>query len=163
MARKVGPAIFPGSFDPLTNGHVDVVQRTLNIFDRVIIALLSNAQKSSLFTLEERINLLREEFKSYGERVEVKSFSGLLVDFARHEGSRVVIRGLRAITDYDYETQMALMNKHLYDDLETLFLVAQESNSYVSSTLVKQVASLGGDVSKIVPERVLAALKRKFS
>jgi pantetheine-phosphate adenylyltransferase len=155
-------AIFPGTFDPLTNGHADLIKRSLRIFDRVIVGVLINSSKNALFTIDERVALMRDEFKGEGARVEVQSFSGLLVEFARDVGATVVIRGLRAISDYDYEAQMALMNKHLYEDLETLFMIAREENSYVSSTLVRQIASLGGDVSKIVTPLVHEALKKKF-
>jgi pantetheine-phosphate adenylyltransferase len=155
-------AIFPGTFDPLTNGHADLIKRSLRIFDRVIVGVLMNSSKNALFTIDERVALMRAEFKGEGARVEVQSFSGLLVEFARDVGATVVIRGLRAISDYDYEAQMALMNKHLYEDLETLFMIAREENSYVSSTLVRQIASLGGDVSKIVTPLVHEVLKKKF-
>jgi len=160
---KASAAIFPGTFDPLTNGHADLIKRSLRIFDRVIVGVLMNASKSALFSVEERVALMRDEFKEEGSRVEVHSFSGLLVEFAKDVGATVVIRGLRAISDYDYEAQMALMNKHLYEDLETLFMIAREENSYVSSTLVRQIASLGGDVSKIVTPVVHLALKEKYA
>ena len=161
-SSQAGPVLFPGSFDPLTLGHVDIVARSLRIFDKVVVAVLNNPLKSTLFTLEERLTLVRNEFRSYGNRVEVQSFSGLLVEFADKVGANVIVRGLRAISDYDYETQMALMNKNLSRDVETLFLVTQESYSFISSTLVKQVAELGGDVSSLVPPGTLKALKRKI-
>ncbi len=158
----MAPVLFPGTFDPLTLGHVDIVSRSLRIFDKVLVAVLNNPQKSALFTLEERLALVRREFRAYGNRVEVQSFSGLLVDFAERVGATVIVRGLRAISDYDYETQMALMNKNLSKEVETLFLVTKESYSFISSTLVKQVAELGGDVSALVPPGILSALKRKI-
>ncbi|MCB0311103.1 MAG: pantetheine-phosphate adenylyltransferase [Bdellovibrionales bacterium] len=158
-----GPVVFPGSFDPLTNGHVDVVSRALNIFDSLIVAVLNNSDKSSLFTVPERVSIIEEEFASWGGRVQVQSFSGLLVDFLKGVDSRVVLRGLRAVSDYDYEAQMALMNKNLSDHVETVFLVTQESHSYISSSLVKQVSKLGGDVSRMVPPSTLRALRHKLN
>lgn len=155
-------AVFPGSFDPLTNGHVDIVHRSLTIFDRVVVGVLANSSKQPLFTVEERIELIEAQFQPLGERVVVRSFSGLLVDFVATVGTTLVVRGLRAISDYDYEAQMALMNKNLDDRVETFFLMAREENSYVSSSLVKQVAPLGGDVSKLVPPVVRIALQSRF-
>ena len=155
-------AILPGSFDPLTRGHSDIIRRSLNIFDSVIIAVLSNPSKETLFSIEERLDMIKEEFGDLKSRVEVVSFSGLLVDFAQSIGVKVVVRGLRAISDYDYEAQLALVNKSLYEDLETLFLTAREANTYVSSSLVRQVASFGGAVDKLVTPTVKQALEKKF-
>jgi pantetheine-phosphate adenylyltransferase len=154
--------VFAGTFDPYTNGHADIIHRSLRVFDRVIVAILSNPAKSSLFTLDERIKLISAELTDYHDRATVDTFSGLLVDFARQNGAKVLIRGLRAISDYDYEAQMALMNKSLNDDIETVFLVSREQNSYISSTIVKQVAALGGDVSNQVPPKIALALKAKY-
>lgn len=154
--------LFPGTFDPPTNGHSDIVDRCLNIFDCVVVAVLSNSAKTTLFTVKERLELLKLEYKQYGKKVEVLSFSGLLVDFAKRQKINIVVRGLRAISDFDYEAQMALMNKSLWPDVETLFLTAKEENSYVSSTLVKQVSSLGGSVRKLVSANVVKALQSKF-
>ena len=155
-------AIFPGSFDPLTHGHSDIIRRSLDIFDRVIVAVLLNSQKNTLFSIEERLSLIRDEFEDLGGRIEVTSFSGLLVDFAKTVRSKVIVRGLRAVSDYDYEAQMALMNKNLWGEVETIFLVTREEYSYISSSLVKQVASMGGDVSRFVSPRVARALRKKI-
>jgi len=156
-------AVFPGSFDPLTNGHVDIIQRSLAIFDRVIVGVLSNPSKKVLFSVEERVALISKQLAKYGSRVEVISFSGLLVEFVERTKSRVVVRGLRAISDFDYETQMALVNRNLSPRVETFFLPAREEHSYISSTVVKQVAMLGGDVSDMVPPLILRALTRKYN
>lgn len=154
-------AIFPGTFDPITRGHSDLVRRALNIFDTVIVGVLSNVEKKTLFSLEERLELIKAEFADLPDRVQVESFSGLLVDFAKTKGVKVVIRGLRAISDYDYEAQLALVNKSLYEDLETLFMTAREENTYVSSSLVRQIAAFGGKVDKLVTNSVKEALLRK--
>ncbi len=155
-------AVFPGSFDPLTNGHVDIIDRSVTIFGRVVVGVLNNASKSSLFTDQERVELIKRQVASYRGRVTVVSFSGLLVDFVKRVDSRVVIRGLRAISDFDYEAEMALINRKLSPDVETFFLAAREENSYISSTVVKQVALLGGDVSDMVPPVVERALRQKW-
>jgi pantetheine-phosphate adenylyltransferase len=154
-------AVFPGSFDPLTNGHVDIIERSVRLFDRVIVAVVSNPEKNPLFSIPEREAMIRSELKRLGKRVEVRSFSGLLVEFLKQTRSSIVIRGLRAISDYDYETQMALVNKSLWDQVETVFLVAREENSYISSSLVKQVALYGGDVASFVPPHIGKALRKK--
>ena len=155
-------ALFPGTFDPLTRGHVDIVQRVVKIFDQVIVAVAERSTKSALFSVEERVTSIGQEFADLGERVKAISFDGLLVNCARQHGARVIVRGLRAITDYDYEAQMALMNKNLDEEVETLFLISREAHSYVSSTIVKQVAQLGGDVSKLVTPGIEAAIRNKF-
>lgn len=156
-------AIFPGSFDPITNGHVDLIKRGLELFDEVVPAVLNNPDKQSLFTTEERTAMIREVFKGYGTRVVVKSFSGLLVEFAKTEGASIILRGLRAISDFDYEAQMALMNRSLTPSIETVFLMASEENSYVSSSIVRQVSRFGGSIERLVPPLVAEALARKRS
>lgn len=154
-------AVFPGSFDPLTNGHVDIVKRSLEVFEKLIVAVVENPSKQAMFTVEERKNLIQEEFSGLGDRVEAGSFKGLLVDYLKELNVYIVIRGLRAISDFDYETQMALVNRNLNPRVETFFLMAKEENSYISSSLVKQIAPLGGDVSKFVPKVVQKALKAR--
>jgi pantetheine-phosphate adenylyltransferase len=154
-------AVIPGSFDPLTNGHVDIIERALGIFDRVVVGVLNNPSKKALFDDSERVSLIEREFSRYTSRLSVVSFSGLLVEFVQSVKSRVVIRGLRAISDFDYEAQMSLINRRLDPSIETFFLTAREEHSYVSSTIVKQVALLGGDVSDMVPAAVTKALAKK--
>jgi pantetheine-phosphate adenylyltransferase len=157
-------AIYPGSFDPMTNGHVDLVKRTLRVFDKVIVAIATNPEKDhSLFSLDERIQMIREVFKETQGRVQVDSFQGLLVDYAEKKHSRVVIRGLRAISDFEYEFQMAMMNHRLKPTLETLFMMTGETEFFISSRLVKEVAGLGGDVTGLVPPNVFEKLKAKFA
>jgi pantetheine-phosphate adenylyltransferase len=162
MART-NIAVYPGSFDPITHGHIDLVERTLRVFDRVIVAIATNPNKdSSLFSTEERIAMIREVFKDSGRRVQVDSFHGLLVHYAERVEARVIIRGLRAISDFEYEFQMAMMNRELKPDIETLFMMTGESYFYLSSRLVKEVVGLGGDVSAFVPKTVLRRLEEKF-
>ena len=156
-------AIYPGSFDPITNGHVDLVKRTLRVFERVIIAIATNPGKdSSLFSLEERLQMVREVFRGFKRRVQADSFEGLLVDYAERKQARVIIRGLRAVSDFEYEFQMAMMNHRLKPKLETFFMMTGESEFYISSRLVKEVVGLGGDVSGLVPGNVLMKLVKKF-
>ena len=156
-------AIYPGSFDPITNGHVDLVNRTLRVFDKVVVAIASNPDKDrSLFTVQERLQMINEVFADTDGRVKAESFQGLLVDYAERQGATVVIRGLRAMSDFEYEFQMAMMNHRLKPQLETFFMMTGESEFYTSSRLVKEVVSLGGDVSGLVPDNVLKKLKEKF-
>jgi pantetheine-phosphate adenylyltransferase len=156
-------AIYPGSFDPITNGHVDLVKRTLRVFDQVTVAIATNPDKDhSLFSVQERLDMIKEVFTGLKGRVTADSFQGLLVDYAERKGSTVVIRGLRAISDFEYEFQMAMMNHRLKPKLETFFMMTGESEFYTSSRLVKEVVSLGGDVSGLVPDNVLTKLKAKF-
>jgi pantetheine-phosphate adenylyltransferase len=156
-------AIYPGSFDPITNGHVDLVNRTLRVFDNVVVAIASNPDKDrSLFTVQERLQLIEEVFAGTDGRVKAVSFQGLLVDYADRQGATVVIRGLRAISDFEYEFQMAMMNHRLKPKLETFFMMTGESEFYTSSRLVKEVVSLGGNVAGLVPDNVLKKLQEKF-
>ena len=154
-------AVFPGSFDPITNGHLDIVDRGLAVFDRVRMAILMNPEKRPLFSVEERVALIREAYRG-NPRVEVDTFSGLLVDYARRVGASVIIRGIRAISDFEYEFQMALMNRRLNPQIETVFMMPAESYSYVSSRLVKEVFQLGGRVSDLVPPVVEKWLSEKY-
>jgi pantetheine-phosphate adenylyltransferase len=154
-------AVFPGSFDPITNGHLDIVERGLGVFDRVRIAILMNPEKKPLFSVEERVSIIRETYRR-NRRVEVDTFSGLLVDYAERVGASVIIRGIRAISDFEFEFQMALMNRRLNPRIETVFMMPAESYSYVSSRLVKEVFQLGGRVSDLVPEVVERRLCEKY-
>jgi pantetheine-phosphate adenylyltransferase len=153
-------AIYPGSFDPLTNGHVDIIHRGSRIFDRIVIALLINLEKAPLFTVPERVELARDAFKGR-PNVEVDTFDGLLVDYARKKGASVIVRGLRAVSDFEYEMQMALMNRRLNGEVETVFMMPAEPYTYVSSRLVKEVVALGGSVHGLVPDSVEARLRDK--
>jgi len=156
-------AVYPGSFDPITNGHIDLVERTLRVFNRVIVAIASNPNKDdSLFSVNERLEMIQQVFRAQGKRVQADSFEGLLVDYAEKVGAGVIIRGLRAVSDFEYEFQMAMMNRELRPKLETLFMMTGESYFYISSRLVKEVVSLGGDVSALVPKIVLKKLGEKF-
>ncbi len=152
--------LFPGSFDPVTNGHIDVVKRALTLFDRVIVAVSSNERKCALFSLEERGELLRSVFKDFPQ-VETASFEGLLVNAVKKHKATGVIRGLRAISDFEYEFQMAMMNRELDCGFETIFLMASPAYSFVSSRMIKEIVRLGGDVSAFVPPEVVRALKAK--
>ena len=154
-------AVYPGTFDPMTNGHVDLIRRGCHIFDRVLVAVLIDTEKEPLFTVEERLRMIRAIVRRE-PKVLVKSFSGLLVQFMRKENARIVVRGLRVVSDFEHEFQMALMNRRLGPEVETLFLTPKEELSYTSSRLVKQVHQLGGDVSGLVPAIVHRALKRKM-
>ena len=153
-------AVFPGSFDPLTNGHVDIIERGTRIFDRVIVAVAINAEKTPLFTVDERVGIIRDIFRDE-PRVEVDTFKGLLVEYARRQGASALIRGLRAVSDFEYEFQMALMNRRLNHDLETVFLMPDEKYTYTSSRLIKEVFMLGGEVGGLVPPMVEDRLRHK--
>jgi pantetheine-phosphate adenylyltransferase len=154
-------AIYPGSFDPITNGHLDLIQRGSRMFDRLIVSVLRNDAKKPLFSVEERTEMLREVLQDYSN-VEVDSFGGLLVDYASERSAGIVLRGIRAISDYEYEWQMALMNRRLRPEIETVFMMANEAYSFISSRLVKEVFSLGGDITGLVPPSVEARLKARI-
>ena len=154
-------AIYPGSFDPVTNGHLDVVERARKLFDELIVAVAHNDEKQPLFSLKERLDLLQQTVGKI-DHVRIAQFDGLLVDFAIEQEASAVIRGLRAVSDFEFEFQMALMNRKLKDSVETIFLMPKEEYTYLSSRLVKEIARLGGDVSKFVPGVVTSALGKKF-
>jgi pantetheine-phosphate adenylyltransferase len=154
-------AIYPGSFDPLTNGHLDLISRGSRLFDRLIVSILNNTQKQPLFELEERIQTIREATARLSN-VEVDSFQGLLVDYASRRGANAILRGIRAISDYEAELQMALMNRRMRPDTETIFLMAGEEYSFISSRMIKEIIMLGGDVSTFVPEAVANRVRAKF-
>jgi pantetheine-phosphate adenylyltransferase len=154
-------AVYPGSFDPITNGHIDILQRSLRLFDQVIVALADNVRKKTLFSVEERRAQIMEAV-GHTPRVEVDAFSGLLVNYVQRRGARFVVRGLRAIADFEYEFQLAHMNHRLAPEVETIFLMTDEQHFYVSSSLVKEVAQFGGDVSSMVPPAVAAALHQRL-
>src|SRR6266700_7324 len=154
-------AVYPGSFDPITKGHEDLIHRSLEFVDQLIVAVAVNVAKQPLFSLEERVALIRQAVRD--KRVEVQSFEGLLAEFAKQVGSAVIVRGLRAVSDFEYEFQMALMNRNLAPHIETVFLVPAFDLTYLSSSLVREVARFGGDVSQLVDPTVQQALKRKFS
>lgn len=154
-------AVYPGSFDPLTNGHLDIIRRATGLFDRLLVAVLEHEGKSPLFTVAERMELI-SRCTSDLPSVEVHSFSGLLVDFTRRAGAHVVIRGIRAVSDYEYELQMALMNRDLYPQVETIFMLPALEYTYVSARLVKEVFRLGGDVGRLVPPAVLESLRARL-
>ena len=174
MSDRAGPAldrhtgIYPGTFDPVTNGHIDIISRAACILDRLVVGVASNVGKGPLFPLDERVELVREEVAPIaartGARIEVTSFAGLLIDFARANGAHVIVRGLRAVSDFDYEFQMAGMNYRLDHEVETVFLMASETHQFISSRFVKEIARLGGDISSFVPaltlERTLARVRQ---
>jgi pantetheine-phosphate adenylyltransferase len=153
-------AIFPGSFDPLTNGHVDIVLRSAHLFERVLVAVLVNPDKHPLFTADERVAIIREVFREY-PNVEVDSFAGLLVDYARARRASAIVRGIRAVSDFEFEFQMALMNRHMEPKLETVFMMPAEQYTYLSSRLIKEVFSLGGEIGGLVPAVVEQRMKEK--
>ncbi len=159
MSEKI--AVYPGSYDPLTNGHIDIINRGLKIFDKIIVAALKNPSKTYLFDLEERISIIKEIFED-NYRIEVDFFEGLLVDYLKRKNTKIVVRGLRAISDFDIEFQMALMNRNINNGIETIFFVPSVEYSFLSSRLVKEVYSLGGDVKTLVPDIVHYKLRKKF-
>jgi pantetheine-phosphate adenylyltransferase len=156
-------AIYPGSFDPVTNGHLDVIQRASRLCDDIVIAVASNQDKSCTFDVDERIALIKEATRNEPKVVTVTSFDGLLVDFARSENADAIIRGLRAISDFEFEFQMALMNRKLAPEFETIFLMPTEEYTYLSSRIVREIARLRGDITAFVPPAAAKALEKKFS
>jgi pantetheine-phosphate adenylyltransferase len=154
-------AVYPGSFDPLTNGHLDLIERSLRIFDQLVIAVVTNPAKTALFTDTERMEMIRESTRHLGE-LEMVAFDGLLVDLVARVGATAVIRGLRAVSDFEYEFQMALMNRKLREEIETVFLMPHEAYSYISSRLIKEVAGYGGSVKGLVPAGVEERLRAKL-
>jgi len=155
--------VYPGTFDPITYGHVDVVGRAVQLFDEVVLAVAADSTKRPLFTLEERKQLAEKALASFGSKVKVKTFNGLLVEFTRKEKSRAILRGLRAISDFEFEFQMALMNRKLNDSIETIFLMPRGAYTYLSSTIIKEIGRLGGDLSAFVPKGVADALRAKYN
>lgn len=155
-------ALYAGSFDPITHGHEDLIKRTSAFADKVVVAVARNVSKAPLFTVDERIGFIRD-ITADDPRVEVRAFDGLLVDFAREVGARVNVRGLRAVSDFEYEFQMALMNRHLLPQLETVFMAPSHDTTYISSSMVREVARFGGDVSGLVHPRIVVALKERFA
>jgi pantetheine-phosphate adenylyltransferase len=155
-------AVYPGSFDPLTNGHVDIILRGARLFDRIVVAILVNPEKTPLFSIEERIEMARLVFRDEAA-VEVEAFGGLLVDYVRRRGAHVIVRGLRAVSDFEYEFQMALMNRRLVADIETVFMMPAEAYTYTSSRIIREIFALGGSISGLVPEIVEMRLREKFA
>lgn len=154
--------VCPGSFDPVTNGHLDIIARSSKMFDKVIVAVLINSTKNSLFTVEERVKMLKTTCAQY-KNVEIDSFSGLLIDFVKLNKARFIIKGLRAVSDFEYEKQMALMNSKLDNDIETIFMMTSNRYSYLSSSIIKEVITLGGDISGLVPELVETELMKRIN
>jgi len=155
-------AVYPGSFDPLTNGHLDLITRGSRLFDHLIVAILTNTNKQPLFSIDERLSMLRETCASFSN-VEIDTFEGLLVDYARRRNARVILRGIRAVSDYEAELQMAHLNRRMHPEAETVFLLATEDYSFISSRMIKEIVTLGGDVAQFVPGAVLRSLRAKFS
>jgi pantetheine-phosphate adenylyltransferase len=153
-------AIYPGSFDPLTSGHVDIIERGARIFDQIIVAILANVEKTPLFSEKERVEIIQDVFKGH-PNVQVDTFNGLLVDYAQRKNASVLVRGLRAVSDFEYEFQMALMNRHLAPGLETVFMMPAEQYTYISSRLIKEVFTLGGEITGLVPPLVEEKLRAK--
>ena len=159
---KTHAVIYPGTFDPITNGHVDLTERAARLFDRVVVAIAYSEKKTPLFTLEQRIELC-EQSLTHLDNVEVLGFNNLLIDFAKSQGSRCVLRGLRAVADFEYEFQLANMNRAMYPEFESVFLTPSEHLSYISSSLVREIAAMGGDITAFVPGNVASALTKKFA
>lgn len=157
--------VYPGSFDPLTNGHLDIIKRASKIFDKLIVGVLRNSQKNSMFTMEERVQLIKKSVAAESdiENVEVVMFEGLLVDFVKNSGASTIVRGLRAVSDYEYELQMAMLNKHMNEEIDTIFFMTDIKNSFLSSSIIKDVAKNHGDISGLVPEVIVDDVKNKMS
>ena len=162
MTQSRSIAVYPGTFDPITNGHIDILERALAVFQQVVVTIAPNIRKNPLFSTDERMQFIRDALPQYGERIEFAVFDGLLVDFCTKRGATVIVRGLRALADFEYEFQFAHMNRRLAPGVDTVFFMTDERNHYVSSSLVKEVASLGGDVTGLVPAAVEAALRAKY-
>ena len=154
-------AIYPGTFDPITYGHIDVLERALEIFDKVIVTIAHNTAKDPLFTDAERLEMVKHVIKKYGKRAEAEYFDGLLVDYARKKKAIALVRGLRAVSDFEYELQMALMNRKLADDISTIFFMPHEKHTYLNSSIVREIALLNGDISSFVPAYIQKILKSK--
>jgi pantetheine-phosphate adenylyltransferase len=163
MTQSGSIAVYPGTFDPITNGHLDILERSLAVFETVIVTIAPNVRKNPLFATNERIGFIRDALPQYGTRLQFEVFEGLLVDFCRSRNATVIVRGLRALADFEYEFQFAHMNRRLAPGVDTVFFMTDERNHYVSSSLVKEVASLGGDVNGLVPAPVVAALAAKYA
>lgn len=158
-------AVYPGSFDPITNGHTSIMKSGLTVFDKIVVAVLHNESKNALFSVQERIELIQKslpEITDEPDRIEIDSFDGLLVDYCRQRKARTILRGLRAVADFEYELQMANMNRHLNPDVETVFIMADDAYFYVSSKIIKEAAKLGGDVQELVPQPVAAKLRERL-
>ncbi|MFC1535673.1 pantetheine-phosphate adenylyltransferase [Candidatus Neomarinimicrobiota bacterium] len=161
VENTVRAVVYPGTFDPITYGHLDVIIRALNLFDKVLITVADNPDKSPLFGVEERMEMIREAVEGLGD-IEVDHFSGLIVDYAKTNNARAIIRGLRAISDFEVEFQMALMNRHMDQDIATVFLMPHDRYTHLNSSIIREIASLGGDVSSYVPAKVMKRLREKY-
>jgi pantetheine-phosphate adenylyltransferase len=157
----VSRVVYPGSFDPVTNGHVDIIKRASRLFDHIVVAVLVNGEKQVVFTMEERVELLKKSCAGI-KNVEIDMFSGLLIDYVKSKGADTIVKGLRAVSDYEYEMQMALLNKHIDNEIETIFLMADLQNSFLSSSAIRDLARNKADISSLVPECVVEDIKRKF-
>jgi pantetheine-phosphate adenylyltransferase len=162
MTQSKSIAVYPGTFDPITNGHLDILKRALALFETVVVTIAPNLRKNPLFSTDERMQFIKDALPDFGERLEFQVFEGLLVEFCKNRGATVIVRGLRALADFEYEFQFAHMNRRLAPGVDTVFFMTDERNHYVSSSLVKEVASLGGDVNGLVPPAVVAALAAKY-
>lgn len=161
LSRSI--AVYPGTFDPITNGHLDILERALALFETVVVTIAPNVRKNPLFSTDERMQFIKDALPTYGDRLQFAVFEGLLVDFCTSRGATVIVRGLRALADFEYEFQFAHMNRRLAPGVDTVFFMTDERNHYVSSSLVKEVASFGGDVTGLVPAAVVAALSAKYT